>query len=261
MRPLGIIKHSAANAFADMRVIYTWQTWLFGWLGRMLAQVTFFTCLGKQVGGDATTFLVIGNSVMTSTIECMSVVASSMWERKAGTLPLLAAAPAHLAWVFFGRSVQWLISGSATSLVALFALGPVFGVRFHPYQIVPVAVLVLLNALGTYCFGLFLAAVFLNTPGLRNVISNSAYLVMMAICGVQVPVDHWPRAVGLVADALPLTHALSAIRTILGDGEVSDAVPAAAVAVLCGVFWFAAAYFAFRASMSRSRRSGGLERS
>ena len=40
-------------------------------------------------------------------------IASTTWERNAGTLPLLIAAPGPLWPVFVGRSVQWLPSGTA----------------------------------------------------------------------------------------------------------------------------------------------------
>ena len=39
VQQLRIIGYSAANAYADLRAIYTWKTWTVCWLGRMLAQV------------------------------------------------------------------------------------------------------------------------------------------------------------------------------------------------------------------------------
>src|SRR5436190_263902 len=127
---LQIARYSAANAFADLRAIYTWRSWTFGWLVRMLAQVTFFTLIGKLIAQPAQMqFLVVGNALMTCAVEAMMVVASTSWERAVGTLALLIASPAKLTWVFVGRSLQWPISGTGTSVVALFTLGPAFGVR------------------------------------------------------------------------------------------------------------------------------------
>ncbi|MDT8912747.1 ABC transporter permease [Amycolatopsis sp. PS_44_ISF1] len=259
MSAITIIRHSAGNALADLRATYTWKTWTFGWLGRMLAQVTFFTYLGQAVGGGQTGFLVIGNAVMTSVIEVLSVVASTTWERMTGTLVLLAAAPARPLWVFFGRSVQWPISGSGTSLVALFGLGPLFGVHWPVWQIAPVVALVLLNAFATYCFGLFLAALVLNAPGVRNLVSQSAYLLMMAICGVQIPLDRWPAAVGVIARGLPLTHGLAAIRAVAADGAPATVLAELGWTVLTGAAWLAAAYVAFDKFMDRAKRSGAAD--
>src|SRR5262245_28353298 len=94
-----IVRASVANAIADLRVIYTWRSWLFAWVGRMLAQVTFYAFIGKLIDSSAQTrFLVIGNAVMVCAIESMLVVASTAWERDTGTWPLLTAAPANAGW-------------------------------------------------------------------------------------------------------------------------------------------------------------------
>ncbi|MDX3230402.1 ABC transporter permease [Streptomyces sp. ME19-01-6] len=260
MQSVLIIRSSAANAFADMRAIYSWRLWVFGWLGRMLAQVTFFTFLGRAVGDDErTAYLVVGNAVMTCVLECVQVVASTGWERISGTLILLAAAPARPVWVFFGRSLQWPVSGSATSLVALFALGPAFGITWRPHHILPVAALVVLTAFTTYCLGLFLAALVLNANGLRNIVSSAAYFVMMAVCGVQVPVDHWPLPVRTAAALLPLTHSLAAIRLVEADAGAFPIAAAAGKALLCGAVWLAAAYLVFESFMDRGRRTGNSD--
>ncbi|MFJ9742828.1 ABC transporter permease [Streptomyces sp. NPDC101166] len=257
--PAHIVLHSAHNALADLRAVYTWKTWTFGWLGRMLAQVTFFALVGTMLDRPgALTYLVLGNALMTCVVESMMVVASSSWERFLGTLPLLSASPARLVWVFFGRSLQWPFSGAGTSLVALFALGPAFGVDWRAGQVPGVVLLVLLTALGTYCFGLFLAGLVINLPGLRNIVSNSAYLLMMAVCGVQVPTSFWPGWVGVLAWPLPLTHTLSAVRELAGAGRTAAVLAEAGLALLVSVSWFVAAYLAFRRQETRGRRTGAL---
>ncbi|MEU4212958.1 ABC transporter permease [Streptomyces sp. NPDC026206] len=255
-----IIRHSAANAFADMRAVYTWKTWTFGWLGRMLAQVTFFVLLGRLVAGpDHARYLVVGNALMTCVIESLTVVASSTWERAAGTLALLAAAPAKATWVFFGRSIQWPVSGAGTSLVALFVLGPAFGLSWSPGQIPVAAVLVVLTAVSTYFFGLFLAALVLNAGGVRNVVSNAGYLLMMAVCGVQVPVDYWPSWVGWIAEAVPLTHLLSALRSLTDGAGLATVSGEAAVGLFVGLAWLGAAHLAFESLLRRGREAGTID--
>ncbi|MFD1050648.1 ABC transporter permease, partial [Kibdelosporangium lantanae] len=207
--------HSAAIAYADFRATYTVRSWVFGWLGRMLAQVTFFTGAGAVFGRtEALAYLVIGNALMTCVMEAMMVVASTCWERDTGTLEPLCAAPASIGWVFVGRSVQWPVSGSATSLVALFGLAPWFGVRWDLSQVGPVVLLTLVTAAATYCFGLLVGSFVLAVPGLRNIASNVAYLVMMAVCGVVTPLTTWPPTIQAFAQLLPLTHGLEAIRAV-----------------------------------------------
>jgi len=257
---LAVVRASAANAVADTRVIYTWRSWLFGWLGRMLSQVTFFTFLGHSLGaGGNTQFLVLGNSLMVCAIECLLVVASSAWERAAGTLGLLAAAPGEVGLVFFGRSLLWTVSGAGTSLVSLLVLGPLFGVRWSVAEIPAVVGLVLVTALTTYCFGLFLAALVIQARSIRNLVTNVTYLVMMSICGVEVPVGFWPPAVGDLAEVIPLTHSLAALRVVAAHGTASQALTETAFALLLGVGWFIVAIVAFRLTVRRGGVTGSIE--
>ena len=259
-RTVRVVRHSAANAFADFRATYSWYSWTFGWLGRMLCQVAFFAAIGSLLGSASDTrWLVLGNSTMVCVIEAMTVVVSTSWERAQGTLALLAATPSDMGWVFFGRSLQWPVSGSGTSLVALLLLGPLFGVRFSVAQVPAVVALVLVTALSTYCFGLFLAAFVLGAPGVRNIVFNSAFLITMAICGAQVPTGFWPSWVRVAAATLPATHGLAAIRA-LADGAGPGPVGRPAVlAAATGALWLLAALAAFRLFAERARRRNAFE--
>ncbi|PRY41793.1 ABC transporter permease [Umezawaea tangerina] len=260
VRTSTVLRYSAANAWADFRASYTWWSWTFGWLGRMLAQVTFFAFVGIMLGDQAQLrYLVVGNAVMTCVVETMSVVASSSSEGRIGTLPLLSAAPVRLAWVFLGRSVQWPVSGSLTALVSLLALAPAFGVHWSPTQVPALVLLVPLTALSTYAVGLFLSAFVLTASGARNLLSNSAYLVMMAICGVQVPVDFWPSWVRSIASTLPLTHGLAAIRSVGDRAPVADVLGQAGLALACGVGWLVMAVLAFSLLEQHSRRRDAFD--
>jgi ABC-2 type transport system permease protein len=255
-----LVRYGFLNAMADFRATYTWKSWSFGWLGRMLAQVAFFTGLGQVIGQPGgVRFLALGNALMVCVIDTMAVVATTSGERRAGTLSLIVASPANPVWVFVGRSVHWPLSGTATSLVALFGLGPVFGLSWPPGQILPVVALVLLTAFSTYCLGLFLAVLVLNVPRLRNVVSNAGYLAMMAFCGVQVPVGFWPPAVRAAAQAVPLTHTLAALRLVNAGAGAAAAWPAL-LAALTGAGWLLAALGAFRWLVSvPARRAGTLD--
>lgn len=259
-KALTILRHGSAIALAELKAVYTWRTWLFGWLVRMLSQVVFFTLVGRLTGaGGDERFLVTGNALMACAIEATMVVASSAWERSLGTLPLLVAAPSQLAWTFVVRSLQWVVSGTATSAAALFALGPVFGLRWTPGTVPVALVLVVLTALGTYCFGLTLAALVTDRPALRNVVSNTAYLGMMAVCGVQVPTGYWPGPVQAMAQALPLTHELAALRALLDGAPAVRVLQQASLGAVIGAGWLTVAVLAFGRVAQRERHTGAIE--
>ncbi|MFF3174749.1 ABC transporter permease [Streptomyces sp. NPDC057900] len=250
----------AANGLADLRAIHTWWSWTFGWLTRMVCQVLFFAVAGTALGPAADArFLVVGNALSVCAIEAMMVVASSAWERRAGTLPLLVAGPANPVWVLAGRGVQWLISGTATSFVAFCLLLPPFGVRLTPVTLLLALPLIGCAALTTYCFGLFVSALVLGFPSLRNVAANVSFLVMMAVCGVEVPHDFWARPVRALAAALPLTHELSAVRGLLAGGPVRSVAVPAALGLLVGACWLALAVLVLRRLVEHGRRDGSIE--
>lgn len=261
---LRIVRRSAANAWADLAVIYTPLTWTLGWLGRVVMQVVFFALVGVLLdSAQQVRFLFVGNAVMATAMEAMMCVASTTWERRTGTLPLLVAAPSRLWPVFVGRSLQWLPSGVATASVALFAVGPAFGIRWTLARGAAALLCLIVVSVTTYCFGLAVAAVVLAAMNLRNVVSNISYTGMMLICGVMVPVRFWPGWVQAIAQALPLTHGLSAIRTLADPapgGPVAGPVAVAcAIALAVGVCWLGVAAVLLELLAASGRRTGSIE--
>ena len=51
---LRVLVVSTAAARADLAVIYTWRTWLGGWMVRVVAQVALFGLVGELVGSRDT---------------------------------------------------------------------------------------------------------------------------------------------------------------------------------------------------------------
>lgn len=242
-------------AFADLKAVYTWKTWLFGWLVRVLSQVLFYAMIGVLLGDpEQVRFLVLGNAVMCCAVEVSLTIASTSWDRNFGTTPLLAGSPMRPGWLFFGRSLQWPLSGSVTSLVALFTLAPLFGVHWSPAQVPLVVGLVFLIAFSVYAGVLFVAALVLTVSSARNVVLNLNVMVMMAVCGVQVPLDFWPEPVQWFAAVLPLTHGIEAVRALEAGGALTEVVREAALTGGLGLVWFLAASVAFRAVFGLYRR-------
>lgn len=250
---------SSRVARADLKVIYTPMTWTFGWLGRILAQVIFFAVIGILLEDpDALVYLFIGQAVMVAVIEVFRSVASTTWERRAGTLPLLIAAPGPLWPVFFGRSLQWVPSGAATSMVALFALGPAFGIHWEPAMAICAVPVLLVTVLSMYAMALALAAVVLRVPQWRNVASNIAHILVMLMCGVTVPAVIWPEWVQLMGQLIPLTHGLEIIRA-LQNGHLGWGLGGPAGLLLAtGICWALAAAAAFTLFGEAGRRDGSI---
>jgi ABC-2 type transport system permease protein len=264
MGPIRVMRYSAANAWVDMWVMYSPATWTFGWLSRVLMQVIFFATIGLLLDSpDAVRYLFIGNAVMVIALEVHVSVATTTWERRQGTMPLLVAAPSKLWPVFVGRSVQWLPSGLLTSSVALFGLAPLFDVSWTPARAVAAFGCLVAIGIATYFSALVLGALVLAAMNLRNVVANVATSLMMLVCGVMVPVTFWPGWVETVAQGIPLTHGLAAVRALAeapSVGAVAGDVVVGVVSTLgVGIVWLVVAAVLLERMASAGRRAGTIE--
>lgn len=260
MTTLNILGHAALGGFQDLRAMYTWRTWTAGWLLRVVAQVVFYSLMGRLVDStDRLHFLVVGNAVMLCATTVIFVVQSTTWERAAGTIPLLIAAPASPLVVLFGRSVQWVPDAVVSSLVALAVAGPLFGVPIPFPRAMWILPLLLLVTVSTYMMGTFFGSLVLRYTQARNLVSNVAGATMLALCGVNVPVDYFPGWVQSLAAGLPLTHGLAAVRGVLAAAPRGEILAEVAAEVLVGLAWFTAAAASFRWFAEGGRKDGTIE--
>jgi ABC-2 type transport system permease protein len=240
--------------------VYTWRTWLFGWLARILCQVAFFSLIGRMIGSPGvTTYLVIGNAVLVVAQAVLLTISSTAWERMAGTLPLLVAAPGSLFTVFAGRSVQWIGDGTVCGAVSLLVVGPLFGIGLPLGGALLAIPILFVVALAVYAFGLALGGIVLRAIELRALAANLSVFALMLLCGVQVPTSFWPRPVAAVADALPVTHGLRAIRALLAHRSGATVALDVALEAAVGLGWLCAAALIFSRLVEAGRSDGSIE--
>ncbi|QSB03975.1 ABC transporter permease [Natronoglycomyces albus] len=260
MNRLAILGQSMSSGSADFKLVYTPTSWATGWMVRVLAQVAFYSMLGTLLGDhERTRYILIGAAVFIAVLEPMMTTASTTWERVAGTLPLLTAAPAGLVLVFAGRSWYWVATGTASSSLALLITAPMFGIHISLTQAFIVVPLLFVVALTTYGLALTTGSLALRFYAHRNVISNVVGLVLMAIGGFMVPVTFWPTAVQWVAHLFPGTHGLTAIRAALESAPASEVLTHAVYALLIGLCWASVAMWSFWLLAASGRKSGNIE--
>lgn len=255
---LRVLRWSAACGWADYRSSYSVRTWVGGWLLRVFAQVAFYAFIGRLLDDPArTAYMLIGTAVWFAAMEVGAACASTAWERRAGTLPLLVVAPTDLFWVYLGRNAQWLPSGIATSTLSLLVLSPAFHTGVPPSRLLAAVPLLALTAVASYGLALTVAAIAMRAYGARNIASNLYTGVLLVFCGVQVPLAFWPGWVGALAQAVPLTHGLAAVRAQLaGTGGLAGEI---GLALLTGAAWFGIAWLIFHGAAERGRRTGSIE--
>ncbi|GGM89350.1 hypothetical protein GCM10011609_27750 [Lentzea pudingi] len=255
-----VLRYAFTSAMADMRATYTWKSWTFAWLARILCQVTLFALIGKLLGSpEQVEYLVVGNSVFIVADIVMMVCATTAWERLAGTLPLLVSCPSTPFVVFAGRSVQWLVDGLACSTVSLLLLAPVLGVSLPLGAALTAVPMIAVISVSVYFFGLTLAGLALRVMKARNLVGRLGSIGLMVLTGVQVPVTFWPVPVQYMSNVLPLTHGLHAVREHLHGAPLPRVLALLSLEVAVGTAWTVIAFFTYRRLVNSGRHDGTIE--
>lgn len=257
---LRVLHYAVRTGYYDYQAIYTWRSWLIGWFLRVLSQVAFFALIGKLLQSpERERFLLVGNAVLLAAMGALIAVASTQWERLAGTMPLLIAAPSSHVVVFAGRSLTFVVDGAVTASAAFFASAWMFKLPLPWPRVLVLPVLVFLVAASTYSVAIFLGGCVLNASGLRNLVSNLAQTTMMALAGVSVPIGYFPAPVHVVSYTLPLTFGIRSVRNLLaGDGAWAVVGTAGLQLAVAGA-WLVLALLTFDRLGERGRRSGAIE--
>jgi ABC-2 type transport system permease protein len=239
---------------------WSWNSWLGGWLLRIVAQAAFFAMLGELLESpERLRYLVIGNGVVVGALAVNWTIPASTWDRGDGTYPLLVIAPSSLLPAIIGRTSIWLANGVATSVMSLVVLAVVFRIELAWPGVLAVVPLVALTCGSVFCFALFLGSLITRAPQARNVVHNSALTALMAFCGVSVPVAFWPAWVEMIANVLPLTHGLAAIRIALDGGAALTALAEAGKEIAVAAGWLAVSLLTTDRMADGGRADGSIE--
>ena len=252
-----IAANSARVGYRETRSQYTWRSWLFGWVLRLVSQTLFFAAMGLLVGSDdLIEFALIGNVAAGVTLMVLGIGPDTAWERAQGTLPLLVAAPRSLLPVFAGRNVFHLAQGVGEGIVVFLLIAPWVGVEGN-YLWLPVALVTI--ALGSYGLGLFIAAIAIRRPRWGNTIYNLVFWSTVAIGGVNVARTVFPLWVQQIGSFLPLVHGLAALRELLSNGPTAAAASELGLELAVGAAWFGAALAGFALFSEGGRKDGTID--
>jgi ABC-2 type transport system permease protein len=257
---LRVFRLATLIAWADYRAILTWRSWIFGTVVRVATQIIFYASIGLLLESRAEVrFLLIGNSVSIATSITMVVVATTTSERTGGTLPLLAASPSRVFPAFLGRSVQWVPDALVTSFLGFVVAVVAFRISLPMPRALWALPVVVLTLVGTYGFGAFVGGFVLKHPGARHTVSNLGMASMAILCGVNVPVDFFPLPMRWLAQVLPLTHGLQAVRGLLALTSTGSVLGPVLWCAVTGLGWLLLAAFRFEAFVEAGRRNGSID--
>jgi ABC-2 type transport system permease protein len=260
MSALLVMQHAFRAGVADYRAIFTWRSWVLGWMVRVIAQISFFGLIGLRVADERTAFyLLIGNALAVAAQSGVFSLNMTSAERWGGTLPLLVASPTSPVVVFSSRGAYLAVDGALSALGGLFIAGPLFGLDLPWPRVLAVAPLTAVVAIASYCFGTFLAGIVFRFRNINSLMVLVGYVGLMTVCGVNVPLDYYPAALEWASRFLPLTNGLLAIRETFEGAPWRTIVGHATLEGAVAVGWMTAALLSFNRLASRGRIDGSLD--
>ena len=255
-----IMHHAFRAGLADYREMFTWKSWVAGWMVRVIAQVSFFALLGERIGNEQTTYyLLIGNAILVAALTGVFSLNMTSAERWTGTLPLLVASPSSPVIVFSARGSYLAVDGALSALAALFVAGGIFGMDLPWPRVLAVVPLTAVVALASFCFGTFLAGIVFRFRSINSLVVMTTQVTLMAACGINVPFSYYPDALEWFSRLLPVTNGLLAIRGVFDGASAATILGDAALEAAVGVGWMTIALASFNQLASRGRRDGSLD--
>lgn len=259
---LRVVGPAARIGFAEYRAHHTVRSWLSGWAVRVVFQVVYFTTAGVVIGDEDTVqYLAVGNIVAVLTLESAGAMMFIAGERRSGALPLMVASPGSHLVALLSRSLNAPLSGLLSSAVVFVLVVPLFDIPLPGAGTLLLLPVLLVCALSTYCYAACASALIVRFPNLNWFMLNMSYLILMAFAGINVPVSFWPAPIGAVANVLPVTHGLDAVRRLLdpsGTFDVAAVLADVALEVAVGFGWITCAAVAMHLLVENGRRSGAL---
>jgi len=258
----------------DLRVFFTCGVTsfraLFGWVNPYvfvpilvaypIAQILFFSYLGRSAGVESDAFFLIGNVFCAAAVASMFGMGQAIGgERRFQTLPVLMASPVNRLVMYSGRAVPTVVLGFFVAVIAFVCGAAILGV--HVGETESVALVLALLASSFTCAGLGLC---IGSLGLRgrsvglfaDVLSGG----LLIISGANVPLEKLPDAVQSFASIVPLTHGIEAARNVAAGASLGDVAGLLGTEVGIGAVYLTIGLVLVTVFEHEGRRTGAFDR-
>jgi ABC-2 type transport system permease protein len=250
------------GGYLSYRALFNWlrpSVYIPTMLAAPVFQILFFAYLGRYTGVANDAHFVVGNAVQASAMAGVYGMVMALGnERQFGTLSAVLATPVNRLALFCGRALPLIANGLLVSAFG-FAVGVMLlDVRVSPAALPAIAATVVLTTVSCSMFGLTLGSVGLRAKDIW-LSSNLAYMLMLLLCGVNVPLDRLPGWLATAGHVLPLTHGIEATRELAAGAQLADVAGLMARETLIGVCYAVLGYGLLRIFEAESRRRASLD--
>jgi ABC-2 type transport system permease protein len=203
-------------------------------------------------------FIAVGTTVwMWQNVVLWNVGFSLRNEQLHGTLETNWLSPSWRFSFLIGPSVIQMFNMLIFLAISMLEFGLIFGVRFNGSPWLTILVVVA-SIPSIYGLGMAFASLVITAKEAHNFVQMVRGLVMI-FCGITFPISILPGWMQAVAQWLPQTYMIHAIRgAVLTNASLQDLTPDLIALSGFGAFWLAAGYVVFHWMERRARQTGAI---
>lgn len=255
------LKVFVSSAIFSFRAQFDWLNpamWITMKFVLSLSQMAFFAFVGVFAGASVP-FIAIGNALQSlswnTVFSVINITGHDKWD---GTLPLVLATPAHRMPLFIGRAMIHVLDGLISVAISFAFAAFIFGVNFGQADVLALTLTVFLTAFTMAGFGLLIGGLsfFFRNP---MVFANIFTFVLLIFCGVNFPVQSLPTVIQPVSYLFPLTYGITAARTAISGGNLTQIAPTLALQLVVGLAAMVVGFLFFRSFENNARKTGKME--
>jgi ABC-2 type transport system permease protein len=207
--------------------------------GIVPGQTNYFEFVAPGIMG-----MVVMMSLMTGLPHAIS------FEREVGTLDGMLAAPVHRMSILGGKVIAQTTRGMMQGIIVLTLSIVLFGVVVQG-SIALILGILLLGVFSLVGLGILITS-FTSTEETATMIMMTLTFPMMFLSGVFFPISQMPQFMQVIAQFLPLTYAISALRQVVVLGVGVQAISRDIFILFgFGIVLLSAALLAFERAMKR----------
>lgn len=258
MEWLTTIVSTAVNYTRNQFKLVPLWLWLFQIACTSFFTMYFFTVIADFASNPEITirYVVIGNviqSIASTTLYAIANLPGT--EKHTGMLSPLMQTPASLFCIFIGMSLLNIVAGLISVTLSLCYAQFIFGIDLTGANMISVVVIILMTVLSLTGFGMMIGSIGLRLRTSAIIANIVAYLGLL-ICGVNFPLSYLPDWVQAIANALPLTYGVKAMRIAADGGSLSAMSDDILMMLILGAVYFVISIVMFRMFERKARSLG-----
>lgn len=230
---------------------------LFFFLSRLFGDVASGPL--KPYGGAYFPFVLIGIAVQNYFSTALSSFAGSIRESQvSGTLEAVFCTPVSTAAFLFGSTLYAFVFNTLR-IVICFIVGYLLAGMIFDLRNVPWAILTIILSIAAFSSMGILSASFIMLFKKGDPLNWFFSVISWLLGGVYYPVTLFPEWLRTVANYVPMTHTLEALRVLLlGLGDAGDVAGHLAALAVWGLIGLPVSYGCFLFALKRARAAGSI---